>query len=158
MKFEYNIDWRRASQNAGISGICNGWLHVQGEARGSLNSECSPFNSAFLSRDTAVRALCYYYFPPCGNTTHFELPNAVCQESCIFFTEVVCQERWQRALDLTASIETINNNILRYNLHLLNCSDPGSHLGSLPHCCSDAGIDMGELCHEGLLQLVSERA
>ena len=98
-----------------------------------------------MSRDPAIRALCYYYFPPCGNITHFEPPNALCQDTCIFFTEVVCQERWQTALSLTASVETFNNTIFRYNLHLMNCNDPGSPLGLLPHCCSDAGIDTGEL-------------
>ena len=98
-----------------------------------------------VSRDPGIRALCYYYFPPCGNITHFEPPNALCQDTCIFFTEVVCQERWQTALDLVASVQSIKDNIIRYNLPPLNCSDPGSPLGLLPHCCSDAGIDTGEL-------------
>ena len=92
------------------------------------------------NREAATKGICYYYFPPCGNTTHFQPPNAVCSETCYYFTEGLCQEAWERALSLIQEVDRINNTIFMYNLQPPNCSQPGEILDSLPHCCSDAGI------------------
>ena len=97
-----------------------------------------PLAVSMPHRDSAIRTLCYHYFPPCGNITHFEPPKALCQDVCEFVTEDVCSEEWQRSVELANTVysETIES----FQLHLPNCSQPGSALNPLPHCCSDAGI------------------
>ena len=35
------------------------------------------------------------------------------------------------------------------NVTFLNCSDPGSSLGSLQHCCSNAGITINPIMGTG---------
>ena len=32
--------------------------------------------------NTTMRMLCHYYFPPCGNSTHYEQPTSVCPAAC----------------------------------------------------------------------------
>ena len=86
----------------------------------------------------AIRALCYYYFPPCGNITHFEPPNALCEDSCQLFTEDICEVEWRETVAAVNAV--FSANIERYQLQLLNCSEPESALNNLPVCCSDAGI------------------
>ncbi len=56
----------------------------------------------------------------------------------------VCQEEWQTLLLHLSGVRDI---IDKNQLQFLNCSQPGSPLGELPHCCSDAGVMhvMGEL-------------
>ena len=82
----------------------------------------------YISRDPITRVICYHYFPPCGNVTHFKPPNALCRDICDYIIERVCP--------LTFMIAALN-------LQFINCSRPGFALGSLPHCCSDAGIRIG---------------
>ena len=44
------------------------------------------------------------------------------------------------------------DNLEPLQVPFLNCSQPGSFLGSVPHCCSDAGFDIpGEILLERLL-------
>lgn len=85
-----------------------------------------------------MRAVCYYYFPPCGNITHFEPPQALCEDVCRLLTEDICQEEWERTVEVTNTV--FRENVETFQLHLLNCSRPGSALDPLPYCCSDAGI------------------
>ena len=88
-------------------------------------------------RDAALRGLCYYYFPPCGNATHFETPNSVCASTCHYTTENICQREWAAALQ---HFDSISFYLTFYQLDVLNCSRPGGPLDQFPHCCSDAGI------------------
>ena len=90
-----------------------------------------------LFRDPGARAICYYYYPPCGNITQFEPPNALCQDVCLYLTTELCQQEWLLALQHLASLEDF---LEEFQIQFLNCSQPGSPLGDLPHCCSDAGV------------------
>ena len=92
----------------------------------------------FVSRDPVLRALCYFYFPPCGNITHFEPPAALCGSTCRYVIDSFCQEQW------TNTVKFFDNYLYfltEYNLGFLNCSNPSSELDAFPHCCSNAGIE-----------------
>jgi hypothetical protein len=89
-------------------------------------------------RDPATRTVCYYYYPPCGNSTHFEPPNAVCQDICNYLTVDLCQKEWEMALSF---LDGIQGFIDLFQVPFINCSQPGAPLEPLPHCCSDAGVD-----------------
>ncbi len=95
-----------------------------------------------IHREPAWRALCYYYFPPCGNTTNFQPPNELCQDICDYVEDDVCSKEWPTLL---VHLGGITDLVERYQLHFLNCSQPGAPLGALPHCCSDAGVEIGKL-------------
>lgn len=100
------------------------------------NVECAYIYQSILSyRIPGIRALCYYYYPPCGNITHFESPKAVCHDVCYDIITTVCKEEW-----LQTFIDGLKDAFEFYQLHFLNCSNPGAPLHPLPHCCSDAGV------------------
>ena len=85
-----------------------------------------------------MRGLCYYYFPPCGNITNFEPPSSICESTCQYLTDNICQQQWADAL---RQFET-NLPILEiFMIDILNCSNPDSAMDQFPHCCSDAGIE-----------------
>ena len=95
-----------------------------------------------LYREAVTRAICYYYYPPCGNITHFALPNALCQDVCNYTTIGLCSSDGYS--DLTFILSSADLEELQ--VPILNCNQPGSFLGLVPHCCSDAGIDIpGEI-------------
>ena len=81
--------------------------------------------------------MCYYLYPPCGNTTHFVPPTALCEDICSYLTTELCQAEWQQIL---LYLEGVGDILSHYNVKFLNCSDPGAPLGDLPHCCSNAGV------------------
>ena len=82
--------------------------------------------------NAAIRGLCYHYFPPCGNATHFETPNSLCASTCRYTTENICQREWAAA--------QLYFNTISDHIDILNCSRPGGPLDQFSHCCSDAGI------------------
>lgn len=84
-----------------------------------------------------MQVICYYYYPPCGNITQFEPPNAVCQDVCLYLTTELCQQEWLLALQFLAGLSEF---VELLQIQFLNCSQPGAALGDLPHCCSDAGV------------------
>ena len=100
-----------------------------------------------LYREAAIRAICYYYYPPCGNSTHFAPPNALCQDVCSYATIGLCSHAWTSVSNILSGAEDLEE----LQVPFLNCSQPGSFLGSVPHCCSDAGFDTpGEILVETL--------
>lgn len=101
--------------------------------------EASEISICFVSiyREIAARATCYYYYPPCGNITHFTPPNALCQDVCNYLTTDLCSGDWVFALN-SLSLSGIG-------LQLLNCSQLDVALGSMSHCCSDAGINITDI-------------
>jgi len=95
-------------------------------------------------REVARKALCSFYYPPCGNSTTFEPPISVCQDECAYIRDELCSIEWQLALQHLAGIPDILNT---YNIHFLNCSDPAAYIEPLPHCCLDGIVQIGEfLC------------
>ena len=96
-------------------------------------------------RDIGVRELCYYYFPPCGNVTHFEPPSSLCESACRCFVDNICQQEWIQALQFFSNHADF---LMRIQIDVMNCSRVDFTFQQLPHCCSDAGIEeytQGEL-------------
>ena len=87
----------------------------------------------------ALKVLCHYYLPPCGNSTFFEPPTSVCMEPCNHLAEI-CPLEWER---LVAFFEHEDISLKKNGLTLINCSNTGEYL-DLPHCCSDVGVDIGK--------------
>ena len=88
-------------------------------------------------RDLAIRIVCHYFLPPCGNSTTFKPPTSVCMETCNYLRET-CPNAWNAAL---AYIERNEDEARAYGA-TFNCSDTGEYLNPLPHCCSNLGIDI----------------
>ena len=89
-------------------------------------------------RDPALRILCHYYFPPCGNSTVFEPPTSVCMETCNYLREI-CPNQWN---DVEAHFEENHSTVSSYGATFINCSNTGEYLDPLPYCCSDVGVDI----------------
>ena len=89
-------------------------------------------------RSAALRGLCYYYFPPCGNETHFEPPNSLCMSICQYLVDDVCQQQW---IDALRHFDGISPFLVAYQIDILNCSTLDNVFSRFPHCCSDAGIE-----------------
>ena len=89
-------------------------------------------------REVARNIICAYYYPTCGKNTTFEPPKAVCQNVCVYLRDTLCPEEWELALNYLstqAGIEALG-------LNFLNCSNPGEFISPLPHCCTDAGVNI----------------
>jgi len=50
------------------------------------------------------------------------------------------------AIEFLRSSEELANS---FGLDFINCSDPGAPLGSLPHCCTDAGVVLPDMTTVG---------
>ena len=88
-------------------------------------------------RSAAVRGLCYYFFPPCGNVTHFEPPNPLCMPTCRYLVDDICQQEW---IDALRHFDGIAYFLKQVQIDILNCSTLDS-VFNFPHCCSDAGVE-----------------
>ncbi len=89
-------------------------------------------------RELARNLLCRFYYPPCGNNTHFEPPKSVCQEICSYVLDA-CPFEFQKAQEYLSE-PSLAAFLERVGLTFLNCSDPGKPIRPLEHCCYDAGI------------------
>ena len=89
-------------------------------------------------RSAALRGLCYYYFPPCGNDTHFEPPSPMCMSTCQYLIDDVCQQQW---IDALQHFDGILPFLRAFQIDILNCSTLDGVFTQFPHCCSDAGIE-----------------
>ena len=94
-------------------------------------------------KDVARRITCYFYYPSCGNSTHFEPPQAVCPETCSLAQDTLCPLVWVAAQQHFNAIEDF---VDRYGVNFINCSNPSDFIDPLPHCCSDAGVKVREYC------------
>lgn len=86
--------------------------------------------------DVARQVICHYYLPPCGNSTHFEPPTSVCQETCRE-VEQLCGEEWENVVAL------FDQNRIALELDgttFIDCADPGKQLYPVPHECKDVNI------------------
>ncbi len=92
-------------------------------------------------RSIVLHGSCYYYLPPCGNSTHFVPPPAPCHDDCVAAQTQVCPDEYN-SLKSLANIAAIDVEVLGTNI--VNCSDPGEFINPLPHCCYTA---IGTLCN-----------
>ena len=88
--------------------------------------------------DPALRVLCHFYFPPCGNSTHFQSPTSVCIEFCNYLQEL-CPFEWGQAI---AFFEENDSRLRPQGLTFINCSNTGEYLDPLSYCCSDVGLQI----------------
>ena len=100
----------------------------------------------YINREPAIRTLCYYFFPPCGNITHFEPPNAVCQDVCFNLANDICNKEWRQTVEFLMGFEDF---LIRNMIQFINCSNPGASLDPLPYCCSDAGVVIEAIVENG---------
>jgi len=90
-------------------------------------------------REAARKAVCYFYYPPCGNSTTFQPPKSICQDECFYVKDTLCPAEWALAQDY------FQNNPTRYNLHFINCSNPATYIEPLPHCCFDGLVQIPDI-------------
>ena len=90
--------------------------------------------------EPARRVLCHFFFPPCGNSTVFKAPSAVCPEQCRLIGQL-CPEEWA---EVVRKYLLYDFEIAEEGLRLIDCDFPGKHLIPLPHCCTDAGINISK--------------
>ncbi len=86
-------------------------------------------------RELARKLICSFYYPSCGNSTHFKPPKSVCSEICTYIRDSICPFEWQQAFS-----EQLLLFLEDRGLPFLECSDPGKPIRPLEHCCYDAGI------------------
>ena len=99
----------------------------------STFQDCKEFEST-------MHLLCQFYLPPCGNSTHFEPPAAVCPSACRV-PSLACPDEWARILTAYEVASTLLSEIA----YFINCSDTGVHLHPIPHCCHNVGINTSKL-------------
>lgn len=86
--------------------------------------------------DVARRMICHFYFPPCGNSTVFELPTSVCKDTCRA-VESICGEEWDNVVKMFEQNRVVLELV---GQTFINCDDPGHHLNPIPYKCTDLGI------------------
>ena len=82
--------------------------------------------------EVARSIICHFYLPPCGNSTVFELPKSVCEDTCLQVQEA-CGEEWQRVLDMFQQNRIA---LEREGTSFIDCADPGKQLRPLPYNCT----------------------
>ena len=90
-------------------------------------------------REAARKAVCYFYYPPCGNSTTFQPPKSICQDECLYVKDTLCPVEWALAQDHFQNIPNLLNS---YNLHFINCSNPATYIEPLPRCCFDGLVQI----------------
>ena len=106
---------------AGIGSFAKALLSV-------INNMCSK---------SITKVWCHILLPPCGNSSVFEPPSSVCEETCSYVRNT-CDDGWNL---LVLYIKDKTNGLIP-----INCSNTGEYLDPLPYCCSDVGIDMRMFC------------
>ena len=119
---------------------------------GTLIGDMAQFGPLFFQSlatcDLPVdQLLCHYYLPPCGNVTHYEPPTAVCPEVCTIFVEQ-CPNEWAAVVQYFKQSGQV---VIESGLQFINCSSPGQYLAPLPHCCTDAGLNISKYIGMSLL-------
>jgi len=80
--------------------------------------------------ESITKVWCHIILPSCGNSSMFEPPTSVCEDTCNYVKEK-CHYMWELYIKATRS-----------SLTPINCSNTGEYLDPLPHCCSDVGVDI----------------
>ena len=104
-----------------ISLLLNEKIKDVGTLIGDWNDDCVK---------QVFRVLCYFYLPPCGNSTHPVPPSSICLEECQM-VQNKCQKAWHTLLLVFKGIDPI-----------IQCNDTSRLLFPLPHCCIDAELGL----------------
>ena len=92
----------------------------------NVKSITTPTHTEYCVREI-FRVLCYFYLPPCGNSTHLAPPPSICQEEC-HTVQRECNTTW--------------NTVFKNLDPILECSDTSMLLFPVPHCCIGAGLGL----------------
>ena len=87
-----------------------------------------------ICRDETKLVLCHYFLPPCGNSTVFEPPTSVCEDTCNYLRSL-CPNEWILAREYFEARPPL----VRNGFTMINCSNTGEYLPP-SHCCEDLGI------------------
>ena len=79
---------------------------------------------------------CHYRFPPCGNSSVFQLLTSVCENVCEYFRSL-CFDVYN---DLDVYYTSNAAIYEQRGMKAINCSNTGDSLDQLEHCCTDLGI------------------
>ena len=86
------------------------------------------FKEDSFCMNSTIKMICHHYLPPCGNSTHFEPPTAVCSDACLLQSHM-CRTNWSH---FESQLSEISNP--------LNCS----HLENAPLCWSDQEVSISK--------------
>ncbi len=81
--------------------------------------------------------MCLYFFPPCGNHTHFFPPQSICMEDCSMVVGM-CSSEVQLLSDFLV-LEGLQFAINISELGFFDCSRTDAVVSPLPHCCTTGG-------------------
>jgi len=93
-------------------------------------------------KEAVRKAVCYFYYPPCGNSTTVQPPKSICQDECFYVKDTLCPVEWALAQD---HFESILSTLNSYNLHFINCGNPATYIEPLPHCCFDGLVQIPDI-------------
>ena len=79
----------------------------------------------------ATLILCHSFLPPCGNSTVYEPPTSICEDDCNYVRDL-CPVEYLGAAEY----------FRQQRNYSFTCSNTGEFLDTLPHCCSDVGVDV----------------
>jgi hypothetical protein len=134
---------------SGVDYVYVPWTRFEGDYREMMKAMFrvgSTFESTFKECtvfESTLRLFCQFYLPPCGNSTHFEPPAAVCPSACRV-PSLVCPDEWARIVTVYEVASNLISNEITY---LINCSNTGAPLHPVPHCCHNAGINTSKYTH-----------
>ena len=86
----------------------------------------TPTHTEYCMKEV-FRVLCYFYLPPCGDSTHQTPPSSICQEEC-HTVQKECNTTW--------------NTVFKNLDPIIDCSDTSMLLFPVPHCCTGAGLGL----------------
>ena len=92
----------------------------------NVNNITTPTHTEYCMKEV-FRVLCYFYLPPCGDSTHQAPPSSICQEEC-YMVQKECNTTW--------------NTVFKNLDPIIECSDTSMLLFPVPHCCTDAGLGL----------------
>ncbi len=130
-----------------FNAICDGFTHQEGDSilNGYLTNQLTYLDTSdeiriFLSlieepcQTIVARFICLFYYPPCGNHTHFIPPQSICMEDCLAVVEMCSPE-----LQLLNDFLLLQRLDLRINVTetgLFDCNRTDVVVSPLPHCCT----------------------
>ena len=84
--------------------------------------------------DEAKLVICHYFLPTCGNSTVFESPTSICEDTCNYLRSL-CPVEWEQVSQFLDSQPFLKG----IGFTMINCSNTGEYLPP-SHCCEDLGI------------------
>lgn len=103
-------------------------------------TELFPFTSH--CHELAARALCTYYYLPCGYNDTIHVPRFLCSDVCEY-VQTQCSISWSVFERVASNFESDEHNYDRYLAEIPNCNATDVLLKGLnltSDCCSTGGI------------------